>query len=145
MQLRIAMGCFSSKNAPPRNRNLERLKRENEYAKREHSRSHSSKNVETKKRVVTVSHQKTASGGGEGGEEDGNDKAKENVAKNDEKSEVGNVSGRSEEKRKIASKEDVDGWPKWLVDNIPANVLATLVPKSADCYEKLGKVNIHFI
>lgn len=36
--------------------------------------------------------------------------------------------------------EFVDGWPKWLLDNIPTNVLAKLVPKSADSYEKLAKV-----
>ncbi|XP_027942143.1 probable serine/threonine-protein kinase At1g54610 [Vigna unguiculata] len=36
--------------------------------------------------------------------------------------------------------EFVDGWPKWLLDNIPTNVLAKLVPKSADSYEKLAKI-----
>lgn len=32
------------------------------------------------------------------------------------------------------------GWPKWLVDNVPTEVLAGLVPKSADNYVKLDKV-----
>ncbi|KAK6792329.1 hypothetical protein RDI58_011410 [Solanum bulbocastanum] len=36
--------------------------------------------------------------------------------------------------------ELIDGWPKWLVDNIPREVLAGLVPKSADSYEKIDKV-----
>jgi len=34
----------------------------------------------------------------------------------------------------------VEDWPKGLVDNISPNVLATLVPKSADSYDKLGKI-----
>ncbi|KAK1556020.1 hypothetical protein Q3G72_034664 [Acer saccharum] len=34
----------------------------------------------------------------------------------------------------------VDGWPKWLTDNIPREVLAGLVPKSAEAYDKLDKV-----
>ncbi|KAG5035942.1 hypothetical protein GLYMA_04G218000v4 [Glycine max] len=40
----------------------------------------------------------------------------------------------------MARYEFVEGWPKWLLDNIPANVLANIVPKSADSYEKLAKI-----
>lgn len=36
--------------------------------------------------------------------------------------------------------ELVDGWPKWLTDNIPKEVLAGIVPKSADNYDKIEKV-----
>ncbi|KAJ8544093.1 hypothetical protein K7X08_028604 [Anisodus acutangulus] len=42
--------------------------------------------------------------------------------------------------RKIGGDELVDGWPKWLVDNIPKEVLVGLVPKTADSYHKLAKV-----
>nr|GMD53565.1 probable serine/threonine-protein kinase At1g54610 [Ipomoea batatas] len=42
--------------------------------------------------------------------------------------------------RKIGGDELVDGWPKWLVDNIPKDVLDGLQPKSADSYDKLSKV-----
>lgn len=44
--------------------------------------------------------------------------------------------------RQIATGEDelVDGWPRWLVNNIPRDVLAGLVPKSADSYIKIDKV-----
>ncbi|KAL3524681.1 hypothetical protein ACH5RR_013053 [Cinchona calisaya] len=52
---------------------------------------------------------------------------------------VGNVSRRISIK-KIGGDDLVDGWPKWLVDNIPRDVLAGLVPKSADSYDKLAKV-----
>lgn len=33
-----------------------------------------------------------------------------------------------------------DGWPKWLTDNIPRQVLRNIVPKSADSYIKIDKV-----
>lgn len=36
--------------------------------------------------------------------------------------------------------ELVDGWPRWLVNNVPPEMLAGLIPKSADSYEKLDKV-----
>ncbi|XVF15019.1 hypothetical protein REPUB_Repub09cG0113400 [Reevesia pubescens] len=51
----------------------------------------------------------------------------------------GNVSETNVSK-KIGGDELVDGWPKWLVDNIPAEGLAGLVPRSADSYDKLAKV-----
>ncbi|XP_031251025.1 probable serine/threonine-protein kinase At1g54610 [Pistacia vera] len=36
--------------------------------------------------------------------------------------------------------EVVDGWPKWLIDNVPREALAGLIPKSAESYDKLDKV-----
>nr|XP_004292510.2 PREDICTED: probable serine/threonine-protein kinase At1g54610 [Fragaria vesca subsp. vesca] len=44
--------------------------------------------------------------------------------------------------RRISADDDelVDGWPKWLTDNISKDVLAGLAPKSADSYDKLDKV-----
>ncbi|KAJ0847022.1 putative protein-serine/threonine kinase CMGC-CDK-CRK7-CDK9 family [Helianthus annuus] len=42
--------------------------------------------------------------------------------------------------KKIGSDELVDGWPKWLVENIPGEVLARLVSKTADSYDKLAKI-----
>ncbi|XP_061343901.1 probable serine/threonine-protein kinase At1g54610 [Gastrolobium bilobum] len=141
----VCMGGVNGKYDNTRNRNrnrnreVERLKRENENSNRgsaakptrhkDYSRTHSSKHVvevedeETKKKVEV-----STIGGREGD------------VRNDKTSEVGNVSMRSEEKKKIASYEFVDGWPKWLVDNIPKNFLASLVAKSADSYEKLDKV-----
>uniref|UniRef100_A0A3Q7G4W4 Protein kinase domain-containing protein n=1 Tax=Solanum lycopersicum TaxID=4081 RepID=A0A3Q7G4W4_SOLLC len=47
----------------------------------------------------------------------------------------------SDNGRKIGGDDQlVDGWPKWLVDNVPKEVLVGLVPKTADSYEKLDKV-----
>lgn len=42
--------------------------------------------------------------------------------------------------KKIGSDEMINGWPKWLVDNIPTHVLSNLVSKTADSYDKLAKV-----
>ncbi|RDY05784.1 putative serine/threonine-protein kinase, partial [Mucuna pruriens] len=36
--------------------------------------------------------------------------------------------------------EMVDGWPRWLVDNVPTHVLAGLVPRSAESYKMIDKV-----
>ncbi|KAM7461435.1 hypothetical protein LguiA_029556 [Lonicera macranthoides] len=52
---------------------------------------------------------------------------------------VGNVSQRISIE-KIGADELVDGWPKWLVENISSDVFASLVPKSAYSYDKLAKV-----
>ncbi|KAK1587477.1 hypothetical protein Q3G72_013255 [Acer saccharum] len=52
----------------------------------------------------------------------------------------GGGGSRKSVRKKIGDDELVDGWPKWLVDNIPREVLAGLVPKSADSYDKLAKV-----
>ncbi|XP_054806146.1 probable serine/threonine-protein kinase At1g54610 [Prosopis cineraria] len=42
--------------------------------------------------------------------------------------------------RKSFEDEMVDGWPKWLVDNVPKEALAGLVPKSAESYIMINKV-----
>lgn len=46
--------------------------------------------------------------------------------------------------KKIGSDELIDGWPKWLVDNIPSHVLSNLVSKTADSYDKLAKVSFTY-
>ncbi|KAL6223082.1 hypothetical protein ACLB2K_006472 [Fragaria x ananassa] len=57
------------------------------------------------------------------------------------KTEKGNVSGRLTVKQTGGDDDDiVDGWPKWLVENVPPEVLDGLVPKSADSYDKLAKI-----
>ncbi|TKY60377.1 serine/threonine-protein kinase [Spatholobus suberectus] len=141
------MGCVNTKFTPPRNgnRNVERLKRNKEHAKsgsapkpisqKDYSRKHSSN-----KHVGVRSEEETNKKRVVSSEKESDSNKVKGVARNDDKSEVGNVSERYEEKKNIARYEFVDGWPKWLVDNIPQNILASLVPKSADSYDKLGKV-----
>ncbi|KAI3499762.1 hypothetical protein L1887_35571 [Cichorium endivia] len=53
---------------------------------------------------------------------------------------IGNVSQRIIVGKKIGADELIDGWPKWLVDNIPREVLTNLVSKTADSYDKLAKI-----
>ena len=119
------------------------------------SNSNSKQVVEEKEesqKRVSVSrdhHSKTSSGGQADTDIREKEKEKEKGVANaidDLKSnEIENVSKTSEfkKKKKIASYEFVDGWPKWLVDNIPKEVLSGLVPRSAHSYEKLDKVSIN--
>ncbi|KAJ7945311.1 Serine/threonine-protein kinase [Quillaja saponaria] len=75
-------------------------------------------------------------GGGGGGRGEETPVARETERENNG---YGKVSKRRAQK-KIEGDELVDGWPKWLVDNIPGEVLAGLVPRSADSYDKLAKI-----
>jgi cyclin-dependent kinase 12/13 len=36
--------------------------------------------------------------------------------------------------------ELLDGWPTWLLNNVPREALQGIVPKSVDAYEKIEKV-----
>ncbi|KAK2979901.1 hypothetical protein RJ640_020143 [Escallonia rubra] len=54
----------------------------------------------------------------------------------------GNVSQRITLAKPAGEEELVDGWPKWLTDNIPKEALAGLVPRSAESYDKLDKVSL---
>lgn len=53
---------------------------------------------------------------------------------------AGNVARKITKTTTTEEEELIDGWPKWLVDNIPREALAGLVPKSADSYDKIDKV-----
>ncbi|KAH7520751.1 hypothetical protein FEM48_Zijuj08G0178700 [Ziziphus jujuba var. spinosa] len=133
------MGCILDKTSTnsPSQEGLEKLKLDGGYVKGGHEgrpinrkqpgkdprkRHHQDRSV---KKVVAVN------GGGEAQKEsDTNGGGGGNVVKK-----VQNV-----KKKNIEGYELVNGWPKWLVDNIPGDVLAGLVPKSADSYEKLAKI-----
>ncbi|XAR62250.1 Cyclin-dependent kinase [Bertholletia excelsa] len=51
-----------------------------------------------------------------------------------------NISRRMEPLKLAGEDEMVDGWPKWLTDNIPSDALSGIVPRSADSFDKLDKV-----
>lgn len=59
----------------------------------------------------------------------------------------GNISKRMASLNVVGKERLLDGWPKWLTDNIPRDVLAGIVPRSADSYDKLDKVSLflHFL
>ncbi|XP_057774931.1 probable serine/threonine-protein kinase At1g54610 [Salvia miltiorrhiza] len=55
----------------------------------------------------------------------------------------GGVSQRISAKKIVAVDETtatVDGWPRWLIENVKEDALAGFIPKSADSYDKLAKV-----
>lgn len=65
--------------------------------------------------------------------------------KKEKSAEVGiNVSRRISVSESVGGEELVDGWPKWLLENIPREALEGLVPKGADSYDKLAKVIVTF-
>lgn len=49
--------------------------------------------------------------------------------------------GNVYKKNELKEDELVNGWPKWLVENVPTDVLKNIVPKSADSYSKIDKVD----
>lgn len=56
---------------------------------------------------------------------------------------VGNASVRTSSMKSDGDDgELVDGWPKWLTDNIPKDALAGLTPRSAETYDKIDKVSL---
>lgn len=135
------MGCVqakSGKDSPPKG--LERLKMENGYVGKggyvRHRRSTGQRFSDEELAQPNMPEPPgkwngfgRADGGGGGGE--------------------GKLVGREGEKGggkvvkagfRIDGDEMVDGWPKWLVDNVPKEVLAGLAPRSAESYDKIDKV-----
>ncbi|PIN26885.1 Cyclin-dependent kinase [Handroanthus impetiginosus] len=117
------MGCVQGKKASysQQRAHIEKLKVENSYVRGDFNKS---------SRGGADQAKKAANGGGE--------------RKISRESERGISGGRRVLERvpvkNIGADEMVDGWPKWLVENVRRDVLAGLVPKSADSYEKLAKV-----
>lgn len=117
------MGCVQTKgiSCSPQSSTLERLKHNNDYVK-----------VENSGRLRGGTEAAEASGGS-GGE-------RRITRESERKHGGGNFTQRISVKKIVAVDETVDGWPKWLVENVKGDVLAGLVPKSADSYDKLAKV-----
>ncbi|XP_014489919.2 probable serine/threonine-protein kinase At1g54610 [Vigna radiata var. radiata] len=136
------MGCVCGRFSPP-----SEAQRRNHQVKRVLSRKGSrprSSNVgervkrDTQRQRVRVSVNKDSAGDAVRGE-------KEKPVPKEEKNKVREDAAKESKSSKDldsneSKNEFVDGWPKWLLDNIPTNVLAKLVPKSADSYEKLAKI-----
>ncbi|MED6173833.1 hypothetical protein PIB30_063423 [Stylosanthes scabra] len=159
------MGCVNGKPDSPvhRRSNLNRLKKENAYGNPKRASSSSTSTIKPGRSYRDYSSNKIARAEDDRnklrvaahGYMDNNEKKKEKekeeenkiekcIATNDigelieEESKISEDSKKK--KNKIAGYEFVEGWPKWLVDNIPKEVLSALVAKSADSYEKLDKV-----
>ncbi|XP_031116998.1 probable serine/threonine-protein kinase At1g54610 isoform X2 [Ipomoea triloba] len=124
------MGCVQGKETPARR--LQSLKQEYDYAR-----------PNRRDNVNRVSRQEGNGNGRERRIQDVDDqRGINNNNNNNNKSNLSNISSVLQRlpPRKIGGDELVDGWPKWLVDNIPKDVLDGLQPKSADSYDKLSKV-----
>ncbi|PSS31696.1 Serine/threonine-protein kinase [Actinidia chinensis var. chinensis] len=137
------MGCTQAKhstNSPPRG--LQKLKMENGYVKAKYPDARRS----TGQRYAGVpkpeARNSSAGNSGRlvgGGGKDGNLITRE-AKKDSGGSGDGNILKRMASLNLGGEEELVDGWPKWLTDNIPKDVLAGIVPRSAESYEKLDKV-----
>lgn len=76
----------------------------------------------------------SSSGGGSGGDKKLSDRSRD-------KEDIDGKSRKDSQRALLIDGEElVDGWPKWLTDNVPKKVLAGLVPKSAENYDKVDKV-----
>ncbi|THG03313.1 hypothetical protein TEA_011324 [Camellia sinensis var. sinensis] len=152
------MGCTQGKpssNSPPWN--LQKLKMENGYAKGKYNNNN---NVEARRsrpesrkssaarpmpRISSAGHSGSI-GSGTGGREEPKLITREVIKKDSGGRGGGSGGGGNIPKRMNRSlnlggeEEMVDGWPKWLIDNIPKEVLAGIVPRSAESYDMLDKV-----
>ncbi|KAL0326016.1 UNVERIFIED_CONTAM: putative serine/threonine-protein kinase [Sesamum radiatum] len=152
------MGCAQSSRtslmSPPQG--LEKMKLENGYGKvgyvgarrstgLRHSRQETGGDVKPELRNGNGNRftQGRASYGAERNVEERNAVAVEgrrkSVSKNGGENK-GKVSETTELRNKAEEDELVEGWPKWLTDNIPRDVLRNIVPKSADSYVKIDKI-----
>ncbi|XP_048134376.1 probable serine/threonine-protein kinase At1g54610 [Rhodamnia argentea] len=147
------MGCAQSRpSTTSPSRGLEKLKLDRGYVKAGKDRSSNKPTIrrEAKDNKIATAGGDAAkrSGRARGGGE--NKAASRGVGKERTKSKSdgngGNdcvVSDQRLNSKKInggGGDDLVDGWPKWLLDNVNKDALAGLVPKTADSYDKLAKV-----
>ncbi|KAL2498690.1 Protein kinase superfamily protein [Abeliophyllum distichum] len=129
------MGCVQAKVYSP-TRGLDKLKLDNGYVQgRDSQKQDPNKASRPKVEVKNVAVAATATSSAGGGGRD------RKISREGERGidGGGNVSRRISVK-KISVDELVDGWPKWLVDHVSKDILAGLVPMTADSYDKLAKV-----
>ncbi|KAI4330139.1 hypothetical protein MLD38_028444 [Melastoma candidum] len=155
------MGCVQGRpsSALSPTRGLEKLKLESGYGKREPPNNNDDDNN------YNNNNGDHGSGDNNGGigvvkkavyEYDGKsvvkreDERGEKAGKGDGSCNGGNVSKRvmpapptidvAAAEKKLGGDEQVEGWPKWLVDNVSKEAFAGIVPKSADNYDKIAKI-----
>lgn len=140
------MGCVVAKpsmNSPPRG--LEKLKLENGYVKgggfvgaRRSTGQRPPPGKESGKTFRSDSTKNTSTGSyGSGGGREGKSGGGGGDGRG---SDTENFARRFSTSKSSGADELVDGWPKWLTDNIPRDALTGLVPKSAESYDKLDKI-----
>lgn len=122
-------------------RGFDKLKPENGYVGKEEftgdRRSTGQRDVRRESSTGRYRPQSRKENGGAGhGEGEGEGK----LANKGKRDVGGNVSQKTSVFKRIEDVELVGGWPKWLIDNVPREVLAGMVPKSAESYVMLSKV-----
>uniref|UniRef100_A0A7N0TSY4 Protein kinase domain-containing protein n=1 Tax=Kalanchoe fedtschenkoi TaxID=63787 RepID=A0A7N0TSY4_KALFE len=140
------MGCVQAKhsvNSPPRR--PENLELETGYAEGENERQGIDRKQVLIEPVKAFKHEMDRNGSGKGtlavAGSGGGGGGDESVLSRVEEKEKNNESlSKKIVLKKIAAEEYVDGWPKWLVDNVPKEALDVLAKKTADSYDKLAKV-----
>lgn len=138
------MGCVQTKTNSPTHgpRGLDKLKVDHgyvTYAKGGGEERPDGSNASAKETVKPVrlnAEVKADSGGGGGGK----GVVSRETDRGGNGGGGGNVPGGLLMKQTGGDDDIVNGWPKWLVENVPPDVLDGLVPKSADSYDKLSKV-----
>lgn len=135
------MGCVQGKaTGYSFNRTVEEIKQQNGYRDRGRGREQQQQE-EVKPELGTI---KKSTGAGNGEENKISNRERERLVLDEKTDALGNNNNNdgNVEKKKINGEDVVDGWPKWLVDNIHRDILAGMVPRSADSYHKLAKVSI---
>lgn len=139
------MGCVQTKpsmNSPPRGTSLDKMKLQNGYTPAA-QRRRSSAGQDTRQGPPRTTRSARGVGTGKYQQQ----KENNGGGKKERNREVEELP-RQPKVRPVVEEEEVvmvDGWPKWLTDNIPTEALAGLVPRSADSYVKLDKVSQHIL
>ncbi|KAF7812531.1 putative serine/threonine-protein kinase [Senna tora] len=146
------MGCVQAKPSEGSEaRGLERLKLENGYVGGEsfvaHRRSMGQRYEDRKiGRLNQREPRKRVDSGTENDQTQGSSNGGDGVRRGGDEEKLSREEKRNavHDSEKLTGKcfddEMVDGWPRWLVDNVPREVLAGLIPKSAESYKMIDKV-----
>ncbi|XP_026395958.1 probable serine/threonine-protein kinase At1g54610 [Papaver somniferum] len=138
--------CIPTKpptNSPPRS-GLERLKAESGYVSGRGG-SRSSKHSSSSRQFDYSSRRSEGSASKKSVGVSSRDSGGRLISREDENEgdgAGGNVPQRILTRKKLdaGTEELIDGWPKWLTDNISREALVGIIPKSAESYEKLDKI-----
>ncbi|KAJ8770101.1 hypothetical protein K2173_011183 [Erythroxylum novogranatense] len=148
------MGCTHGKHpvdSPARG--LEKLKMDSGYFEKEQVLAHQSypftMQHSNPKKLPSQRYANGFSSGGSGREttlsdgktvSDGHCRERRYTSRSSSGNSAPSGERKSRRFKDFGSEEVVDGWPKWLVDNVPKKILEGLIPKSAENYDKLDKI-----
>jgi cyclin-dependent kinase 12/13 len=140
------MGCVQTKPSNSESNSLSRgvdmLKQQNGYVGKGGFEGERDIRKESGRHEYRLDSRRYKNAAAYGGIEDGGSV----VDRREERDAGGNFWKKEMElKPNIEAVELVYGWPKWLTDNVPREVLSGLVAKTADSYVMLSKVYIFLV